>query len=160
MCWRQRHVGLVCCGFSPLFREVFLWVLWSAYHLYGKPENSGENSNGTVHPGGNYPEKKEYLSRYYLFPVLTKRPKFSVPFCLDYQCKASCREKLKNLPVFCKWYNSIPFLLSVPEKYQYHMTEIFTEISVQMGSAPGVPLSSRTAHPNSGTARDAFKRVI
>ena len=160
MCWRQRHVGLVCCGFSPLFREVFLWVLWSAYHLYGKPENSGENSNGTVHPGGNYPEKKEYLSRYYLFPVLTKRPKFSVPFCLDYQCQASCREKLKNLPVFCKWYNSIPFLLSVPEKYQYHMTEIFTEISVQMGSAPGVPLSSRTVHPNSGTARDAFKRVI
>ena len=104
--------------------------------------------------------KKEYLSRYYLFPVLTKRPKFSVPFCLDYQCQASCREKLKNLPVFCKWYNSIPFLLSVPEKYQYHMTEIFTEISVQMGSAPGVPLSSRTTHPNSGTARDAFKRVI
>ena len=69
--------------------------------------------------------KKEYLSRYYLFPVLTKRPKFSVPFCLDYQCQASCREKLKNLPVLCKWYNSIPFLLSVPEKYQYHMTEIF-----------------------------------
>ena len=45
--------------------------------------------------------------------------------CLDYQCQASCREKVKNLPVFCKWYNSIPFLLSVPEKYQYHMTEIF-----------------------------------
>ena len=30
----------------------------SAYHLYGKPGNSRENSNGTVHPGGNYPEKK------------------------------------------------------------------------------------------------------
>ena len=30
----------------------------SAYHLYEKPENSGENSNGTVHPGGNFPEKK------------------------------------------------------------------------------------------------------
>ena len=29
----------------------------SAYHLYGKPKNSGENSNGTVHPGGNFPEK-------------------------------------------------------------------------------------------------------
>ena len=29
--------------------------------------------------------------------------------CLDYQCQASCWEKVKNLPVFCKWYNWIPF---------------------------------------------------
>ena len=34
-----------------------LWYT-SHYHLYGKPGNSRENSNGTVHPGGNYPEKK------------------------------------------------------------------------------------------------------
>ena len=33
-------------------------VTLSAYHLYGKSENYGENSNGTVHPGGNFPEKK------------------------------------------------------------------------------------------------------
>ena len=32
--------------------------LWSAYHLYGKPGNSGENSTGTVQPGENCPEKK------------------------------------------------------------------------------------------------------
>ena len=25
--------------------------------MYGKPGNSGENSNGTVPPGGNFPEK-------------------------------------------------------------------------------------------------------
>ena len=30
----------------------------SAYHLNGKPGNTGQNSNGTVHPGGNFPEKK------------------------------------------------------------------------------------------------------
>ena len=29
----------------------------SAYHFYGNPDNSGENSNGTVHSGGNFPEK-------------------------------------------------------------------------------------------------------
>ena len=45
--------------------------------------------------------------------------------CLDYQCQASCREKVKNLPVFCKWYNSILFLFLVPKKYQSHLTEIF-----------------------------------
>ena len=28
----------------------------SAYHLYGKPANSGQNLNGTVHPGRNFPE--------------------------------------------------------------------------------------------------------
>ena len=26
------------------------------YHLYGKPGNSGQNLNGTVHPGRNFPE--------------------------------------------------------------------------------------------------------
>ena len=32
----------------------------SAYHLYGKPGNSGENLNGTVYKaGGNFAEKKE-----------------------------------------------------------------------------------------------------
>ena len=40
--------------------------------------------------------------------------------------QASCREKAKKLPVFCKWHNSTPFLFSVPKKkYQYHLTEIF-----------------------------------
>ena len=32
------------------------------------------------------------------------------------QWKALSREREKNLPVFCKWYNSIPFLFSVPKK--------------------------------------------
>ena len=46
--------------------------------------------------------------------------------CLDYQCRASGREKAKNLPVFCKWYNSIPFLFSLTKtKNQQHLTEIF-----------------------------------
>ena len=29
--------------------------------MYGKPGNSGENSNRTVHPGGNFPEKKRRI---------------------------------------------------------------------------------------------------
>ena len=39
---------------GPDYRE----KSWSAYHLYGKPGNSWENSNTTVHLGGNFPEKK------------------------------------------------------------------------------------------------------
>ena len=42
-----------------------------------------------------------------------------------HQCQASYRKKAKILPVFCKWYNSIPVLFSVPKKYQYHLTEVF-----------------------------------
>ena len=43
---------------------------------------------------------------------------------------------MKNLLLFCEWYNSIPFLFSVSKKNQYHLTENqFTEISVQMVSA-------------------------
>ena len=45
----------VCCTCQGFF---FFLVIRSAYHLYGKPGNSGENSNGTVYPGGNFPGKK------------------------------------------------------------------------------------------------------
>ena len=58
--------------------------------------------------------------------VFTETTKIFCTICLDYQCQASCREKAKNLRVFCKWYNSIPFLFSVPPpKKQYHLMEIF-----------------------------------
>ena len=53
-------------------KVVFLLIRWivvvfivlvvftlNAYHLYGKPGNSGENSNGTVHPGGNFRKKSD-----------------------------------------------------------------------------------------------------
>ena len=60
------------------------------------------------------------------FPFLPKTTEIFCIICLDYQCQASCREKVKNAPVFCKWYNSIPFLFSVPKKKnQYHLTRIF-----------------------------------
>ena len=57
-------LSLVPRGFS------LAWVLWSAYHLYGKPENSGQNSNGTVHSGGNYPEKSNTFRGITFFPFL------------------------------------------------------------------------------------------
>ena len=60
------------------------------------------------------------------FPFLPKRPKFSVSFVwITSAMQALCPEKTKTLPVFCKWYNPIPFLFSVSKTYQYHLTEIF-----------------------------------
>ena len=70
-----------------------------AYHLYGKLGNSGENSNETVHRGGNFSDKRKYLPRYYVFPAYTE---IFCAICADYQCHASFRGKVKNLPVFCK----------------------------------------------------------
>ena len=93
----------------------------SAYHLYGKPGNSGENSNGTVHPFSG--KNSNIFRRYYLFPFLPKRAKFSVPFVWITSARLQCRKKAKNLPVFCKWYNSIPFLFSVPEKKKVNLVE-------------------------------------
>ena len=60
----------------------------SAYHLYGKPGNSGENSNGTVHSGGMFSEKRSYLSRYSFFSLFPEFPEISVPFVHNYQCQA------------------------------------------------------------------------
>ena len=55
---------------------------WRAYHiLYGKHGNSKENSNGMVHPDGDFPEKSDtFRGILPFFPFLPKRPKFSVPF--------------------------------------------------------------------------------
>ena len=100
-------------------------VIKSAYHLHGKPRNSGENSNGTVHPGGNFPEESN-IFELLPFSLFSETTEIVCTTCLDYQCQASGREKAKNLPVFSKWYNSIPFLFSLTKtKYQQHLTEIF-----------------------------------
>ena len=61
----------------------------SAYHLYRKPRNTGENSNGMVYPGGNFPEKSIYLSRYYMFSVFTETTEIICTVCLVNQCQAS-----------------------------------------------------------------------
>ena len=45
----------------------------SAYYLYGKPGNSGENSNGImVHPDGNFPDKINTFRGITFFPFLPK----------------------------------------------------------------------------------------
>ena len=63
----------------------------SDYHLYGKPGNSGENSNETDHPGGNFPLKKGNTFRGIpFFSLLTETSEI---FCFIIvwfdQCQAS-----------------------------------------------------------------------
>ena len=48
--------------------------------MYGKLGNSGENSNGAVHPGGKFPKKSNGFRGITVVPFLPKRPKFLVPF--------------------------------------------------------------------------------
>ena len=49
-----------------------------------KPGNSGENSNGTVHLGGSFPEKKGIPFEVLLFPVFTETTEIFCTVCLDY----------------------------------------------------------------------------
>ena len=97
------------------WRQAILSTL-SAYHLFGKPGNTGKNSNETVHPGGNFSGKKGIPFEVLPFSRSYREDRIFCTACLDYQCQASCWEKVKNLLVFCKWYNSIPSLFSVPKK--------------------------------------------
>ena len=103
----------------------FMWFSWknwiSAYHLYGKPRISGKNSNETVHPLGSFRVKRYYLPRYmfHLFYRFYRNDqKFSVPLVwITSTTGLSSREKTRKiLPVFCKWYNSIPFMFSMRKK--------------------------------------------
>ena len=44
--------------------------------------------------------------------------------------------------MFCKWYNSVPFLhVFGAKKYQYHLTEISPESSAQIVSALGLAVT-------------------
>ena len=54
----------------------------SAYELYWKPGNSGENSNGMVHRDGNFPDKSNTFQGIIFFPFLPKKimTKIFVPF--------------------------------------------------------------------------------
>ena len=107
LCVPPEHLSLVICV-SPVGKHKTLtlciqtskWfqsdqtqnaifcVSESAYHLYGKPGNSGENSNGTVLSGGMFSEKRSYLSRYSFFSLFPEFPEISVPFVHNYQCQA------------------------------------------------------------------------
>ena len=62
--------------------------------MHGKPRNSGENSNGTVHPGGNFPEKSN-IFRVITFPVFPKRPKLSVPLVWITSARVQVERKRK-----------------------------------------------------------------
>ena len=112
-------------GIALKSNKQFMWFSWknwiSAYHLYGKPRISGKNSNETVHPLGIFRVKRYYLPRYmfHLFYRFYRNDqKFSVPLVwITSTTGLSSREKTRKiLPVFCKWYNSIPFMFSMRKK--------------------------------------------
>ena len=97
----------------------------NAYHLYGKPGNSRENLNRTVHVGGNFPEKRQYLSRYNTFAVFPKRPRFSVPFDWITRARLHVQRKRKLYRYFVNGTTQSRSCFRCPKKYQYHLTEIF-----------------------------------
>ena len=107
----------------------FLYSNLSSLHDHDVKFNSRELSHGKSH---GHPERLPYvwktrkfrgdLSRYYLFSETTEN---FCTICLHYQCQASFPEIAKTLPLFCKWYDSIPFLFSVPKKLPVPLTEIF-----------------------------------
>ena len=95
------------------------------YISMDNPEIQGRIKIERVIPVEIFRKKSNTFRGITFFPVFTETTEIFCTICLDYQCQASSREKANNLPVFCKWNNSIPFLFLVPKKYQYHLTEIF-----------------------------------
>ena len=63
------------------------WDSWSVYHLNGIFGNFGENSNGTVHPGGKFSEKGNTFRGIFFFSLLPEFPKISVPFVHSYSAR-------------------------------------------------------------------------
>ena len=109
----------------------------SAYHLNGKLGNSGENSNGTVQPGGNFPEKINAFRSITFFPFLPKQPKFSAPFVWINSARLHVERKLKIYRYFLNGKTQFRSSFRCQQKFQLqHLTKFFIEISVQIVSAP------------------------
>ena len=108
--------------------------------LYGKHGNSGENSNGTVHPGGNFPEKAiiTFLSITCItfFPFLPKRPKFSAPFVLITSARPHFERKRKIYRYFVNDTTQSRSCLRCQKNTSTIWRKFFTEISAQKVSAP------------------------
>ena len=104
--------------------------------MYGKTGNSAENSNGTVHPGGNFPEKINTFRGITFFPFLPRRLRFSVPFVWITSARLHVGRKRNIYWYFVNGTTQSRSCFRYQQKYQYHLTENqFTEISVQMVSA-------------------------
>ena len=113
--------------------------------MYRKPGNSGENSNGTVHPGGNFPEKRNTFRGITFFPFLPKRLKFFVPFVWLTSARLPLEaegEKWRSFPRRAMVFRKCTTLANVSFRkrfqIQYHLSDVFAEVSLQMVSARGL----------------------
>ena len=95
-----------------------------------------ENSNGTVHPGGNFPVESNTFCGITFFPFLPRRRRFSVTFVRITSARLHVERKRKIYWHFVNGTTQSRSCFRYQKKYQYHLTENqFTEISVQMVSA-------------------------
>ena len=88
-------------------------------------EISGENSNGTVQPGGNFPEKSNTFRGVTFLPFLPKRPKFYVPFVWITTARLQVERKRKIYRYFVNGTTQSRSCFLCQKKYQHHLTEIF-----------------------------------
>ena len=93
MCYEYEKIHVCELQIQELYCSTFtlhvILEITSAYHLNGIFGNSGANSNGTIHPGGNFRRGKKgnTFQGISFFSLLPKFPKISVPF-VHLQCKA------------------------------------------------------------------------
>ena len=109
----------------------------SAYHLYGKRGNSGENSNGTVHPVNILRKRSNTFRGITVFPFLPKRPKVSVPFVWITSARFHLERKRKIYRYFVNGTTQSRSCFRCQKNTStISLTEFFTEISVLMVSTP------------------------
>ena len=91
--------------------------------MYEKPGNFGENSNGTVHPGENFPEKKVIPLE--VLPFYRNDRNFLYFFVWITSARVHVERKRKIYYYFVNGTTQSRSCFRCPKKYQYHLTEIF-----------------------------------
>ena len=94
------------------------------------------------------------------FEVLPKRPQFSVPFVWITSTRLQVERKRKIYRYFVNGTTKC-FCFPCPKKYQYHLTESFHRISLQMVSAPGqLKIQDRQVFPRSNKLNKETPRAL
>ena len=94
-----------------------------------------ENSNGTVHPSGNSPQKSNTFRGITLFPFSPKRPKFFIPFVRITIARLHVERKREIYRYFVNDTTQSHSCFRYQKNASTIRRKFFTEISVQMVSA-------------------------
>ena len=105
--------------------------IWECLPFVWKPGNFGENSNGTVHPGGNFPEKQVIRFEVLRFSRSYRNDRNLLYHLFGLPVSGFLsRESEKFTEYFVNGTTQSRSCFRCQKKYHYHLTEMFPRFAL------------------------------